>query len=497
MLFNSYDFILFFLPITLGAFFALARWSHRAAAAWLALASLFFYGWWNPQFVVLLVGSILFNYACGYALSRTRGSSRAKPILTTAVAVNLVLLGYWKYTNFFIVTLNALTGHYLNVAEIVLPLGISFFTFTQIAFLVDAYRGIAAEYNMVHYLLFVSYFPHLIAGPIIHHKSVMPQFAADETYRAQSWNFATGMLMFGIGLAKKVLLADSFAEYSSPIFNGAHAGLQPNVVVAWTGALAYTGQIYFDFSGYSDMAIGISRMIGVELPLNFNSPYKSVNIIEFWRRWHMSLSSFLRDYLYIPLGGNRHGTLRRQANLITTMLLGGLWHGASWTFVIWGGLHGIFLVMNHGWQGLVQRADFGARIDTPMGRALARILTMVCVIVGWVFFRAETFESAVRVLQGMISLDPVFSGKTFGVSFAELYKGYLVPPDSFTYVVSLLGLGLLIAGFLPNTQELLKRVPLDSDPTRYGTIGAMTFLIFLLAAISASRGVSEFIYYNF
>jgi alginate O-acetyltransferase complex protein AlgI len=497
MLFTSSEFILFYLPVTFGAFFALARWSHKAAAAWLGLSSLFFYGWWNPHFVVLLVGSILFNYACGTALTRARGSPRAKQILAFSVATNLLLLGYWKYTNFLIGTISALTGDHINVASIVLPLGISFFTFTQIAFLVDAYRGIASEYNLVHYLLFVSYFPHLIAGPIIHHKQVMPQFAVDQTYHAQSWNFATGMLMFGIGLAKKVALADSFAEYSSPVFDGARAGLQPNAVVAWTGALAYTGQIYFDFSGYSDMAIGISRMIGVELPLNFNSPYKAVNIIEFWRRWHMSLSSFLRDYLYIALGGNRHGTIRRHINLLTTMLLGGLWHGANWTFVLWGGLHGIFLVINHAWQGIAQRAGLRARIDSPIGRALARMLTMVCVIAAWVFFRAGTFESAARVLQGMISLDPVLSGAWSSLGFADLYKGYLVPPDSFTYVASLFGIGFLIVGFLPNSQELLKRIPLRSNAARYGTIGAMTFFILLLAAISASRGVSEFIYYNF
>ena len=497
MLFNSWQFILFYLPITLGAFFAFARYSHRIAAAWLALASLVFYGWWNPHFVPLLVGSVLFNYAVGLALSRTRGSQHRSLIFATAIVANLLLLGYWKYTNFLISTFDALSGRQLALAEIVLPLGISFFTFTQIAFLVDVYRGIAREYSFVHYLLFVSYFPHLIAGPIIHHKQVMPQFGADETYRANSLNFARGMLMFAIGLAKKALLADSFAEYSSPVFDGAAGGLHPNFIVAWTGALAYTGQIYFDFSGYSDMAIGLSRMIGVELPLNFNSPYKSVNIIEFWRRWHMSLSAFLRDYLYIPLGGNRHGAVRRQVNLLTTMLLGGLWHGANWTFVVWGGLHGIFLVTNHAWRSATQRGDLRARIDTPIGRALGRLLTLLCVIAAWVFFRAVNFESAWRILHGMAAVGPMLATRFSDLIFADIYKGFLIPPDSFGYVAGLLGVGVLIAGFLPNSQELVRRAPMGSEATRYATIGAMTFIIFLLAAISASRGVSEFIYFNF
>jgi alginate O-acetyltransferase complex protein AlgI len=497
MLFNSWQFILLFLPITLGAFFVFARLSHRVAAAWLAFASLVFYGWWNPHFLPLLVGSILFNYAGGVALSRTGRSRRRTLIFATAIAANLLLLGYWKYTNFLINTFNALSVHQLAVAHIVLPLGISFFTFTQIAFLVDVYRGIAREYNFVHYLLFVSYFPHLIAGPIIHHKQVMPQFAANETYRANSSNFGRGMLMFAIGLAKKALLADSFAEYSSPVFDGAASGLHPNFIVAWTGALAYTGQIYFDFSGYSDMAIGLSRMIGVELPLNFNSPYKSGSIIDFWRRWHMSLSAFLRDYLYIPLGGNRHGAARRQVNLLTTMLLGGLWHGANWTFVVWGGLHGIFLVTNHLWRSATQRRDLRAWIETTPGRALGRVLTMLCVIAAWVFFRAVNFDSAWRILHGMTALGPVVAGGFTDLVFAEIYKGFLVPPDSFGYVVGLLGVGVVIAGFLPNSQELVKRAPMDSEAGRYAAIGALAFIIFLLAAISDSRGVSEFIYFNF
>lgn len=338
MLFNSYSFIFLFLPITFAGFFLIARIGHRLAALWLALASIFFYGWWDSRYVALLLASIALNYSAGYLISRVRADNPqtrwASLLLWGGVGGNLVLVGYFKYADFFIGTANVLTGWHWALMHVVLPLGISFFSFTQIAFLVDAYRGLAKEYNPIHYLLFVTYFPHLIAGPVLHHKQMMPQFHRRETYRFDIGNVNTGLTIFTIGLCKKVLLADQFALYANPVFDAVAAGGQANTVEAWVAALSYTLQLYFDFSAYSDMAIGLSKLFNVDLPVNFNSPYKALNITDFWRRWHMTLSTFLRDYLYIPLGGNRHGQVRRYVNLAATMVLGGLWHGANWTFVL-------------------------------------------------------------------------------------------------------------------------------------------------------------------
>lgn len=299
MLFNSYSFIFGYLPVTLVGFFLLGRSSHRLAALWLAAASLLFYGWWNPVYVLLVMASISINYAFGYKIghARIRSEHKAKMMLTGAVVTNLGLLVYFRYANFFIVNVSQLTGAELNVVNIVMPLGISFFTFTQIAFLVDVYRGIVREYNFIHFVLFVTYFPHLIAGPVLHHKQMMPQFGNAGTYRISLENINIGLTIFIAGLTKKVLLADQFALYANPVFDVVAQGGEPKLLEAWIGSLAYTLQLYFDFSGYSDMAIGLSRMFNVKLPLNFDSPYKSRNIIEFWRRWHMTLSTFLRDYL--------------------------------------------------------------------------------------------------------------------------------------------------------------------------------------------------------
>jgi len=390
MLFNSYIFIFAFLPIVLWGFFQIGKTSHALASLWLAAASLFFYGWWDIRYVGLLLASIAFNYAAGYVIghrvarqSVSQSVSQSKILLASAIGVNLILLGYFKYANFFVTNLNHLSGSSLSLGEIILPLGISFFTFTQIAFLVDTYQGKVKEFNFVHYTLFVTYFPHLIAGPVLHHKEMMPQFAQRNVCKLNWDNVAVGLSIFVLGLAKKVLIADSLAEFPTPIFSAVAAGGQPMLFEAWIGALSYTLQLYFDFSAYSDMAIGISLMFNVRLPMNFNSPYKATNIIDFWRRWHMTLSRFLRDYLYIPLGGSRHGKFRRYLNLFITMLLGGLWHGAGWTFVIWGALHGFYLMVNHAWRGFKQKMGWGD--GGRLARFGAGALTFLAVVVGWVF----------------------------------------------------------------------------------------------------------------
>jgi len=305
MLFNSYEFIFLYFPIVVFVFFGIAKKNYWLAALWLALASLFFYGWWNPQFVLLLTISVLFNYSVGLSVSKLRTYKNSSAFIITffGISLNLFLLIYYKYFNFFIQSVNEVSGSRFQFEDIVLPLGISFFTFTQIAFLVDTYKGIVKEYNFGHYLLFVTYFPHLIAGPVLHHKQMMPQFSKSETYTPNWENIGIGLTFFSIGLAKKVLIADSFSDYASPVFNLSAKGIETSLFTSWVGALAFTFQLYFDFSGYSDMAIGLAKIMGIDLPNNFNSPYKAQNIIEFWRRWHITLSNFLRDYLYIPLGG--------------------------------------------------------------------------------------------------------------------------------------------------------------------------------------------------
>ena len=411
MLFNSYGFIFLYLPAVLLGFFWLARTSHAFAAGWLVMASLFFYGYWNPAYIGLLLCSIASNYAFGLWIAKAgvrkeAGSKRL--LLIVAINVNLLLLAYYKYTNFFLATFNSIAGAQWSVGEIILPLGISFFTFTQIAFLVDTYQGKVKEYNFIHYALFVTYFPHLIAGPVLHHKDMMPQFAHVSTFRI-NWNHvATGLLLFTLGMCKKVLWADSLAPFATAVFDGVRYGMTmdmpPTMYEAWAGALAYTLQIYFDFSGYTDMALGIALMFNIRLPINFNSPYKSTSIIEFWRRWHITLSAFLRDYLYIPLGGNRHGKLRRYINLMATMLLGGLWHGAGGTFVIWGVLHGVYLTINHLWREAVA-GRFLCRFPDWMGALAGGALTFIAVVSAWVVFRSNDMAQALVILKAMFGIE--------------------------------------------------------------------------------------------
>jgi alginate O-acetyltransferase complex protein AlgI len=499
MLFNSYPFLVAFFPLTLVAFFVIGRFSHALAAAWLAFASLCFYAYWSIAAVPLLVASICLNYWFGLALtpgSAADGSRRRR--LFAVVAINLGVLAYFKYANFFIGNLNwALDGaslprlHALNV---VLPIGISFFTFTQIAFLVDCYEGKVLERKFVHYLLFVSYFPHLISGPVLHHGQMMPQFRRAETYRLLTGNILTGLFSVAVGLAKKVLLADEFSQYASPVFDAARDGHPIGFVAAWTAALAYTLQIYFDFSGYTDMAIGLSRMLGIDLPLNFNSPYKAGSIIDFWRRWHMSLSQFLRDYLYFRLGGNRLGAARRHANLMATMLLGGLWHGASWTFVVWGGLHGSYLLVNHAWRSMAPRLPRPGKTGAAVGRCAGFGLTFLGVVVAWIFFRSTTFDGAARLLHGMFDVGAASCGAN---CFDQAFKGIAVPPTSLGYLAGFLSIGFAIVWLMPTTQSSTARLREVGGSAAWMAAGALLFLISSLAVVNASHQSSEFIYFNF
>lgn len=522
MLFNSYEFIFLFLPLTFFGFFALARWNHRAAAAWLVAASFFFYGWWNPRYVLLLAASILFNFGAGTSIQRLLRQDKprtAKLALALGVTANLLLLAYYKYANFFATNVNAAFGTHWMIGAIVLPLGISFFTFTQIAFLADAAQGKVREYNLVHYALFVTYFPHLIAGPVLHHAEMMPQFGRRETYRMGWENLAVGLTIFFIGLFKKTVLADGIAPHARTVFDAAAAGTPLPLLDAWSGVLAYTLQLYFDFSGYSDMAIGLSRLFGVVLPLNFSSPYKAANIIDFWRRWHMTLSRFLRDYLYISLGGNRKGVARRYVNLLVTMLLGGLWHGANWTFVIWGGLHGLYLMVNHGWHALRRRLGWTPRHPrSRYGRIAAAALTFIAVVVAWVFFRASSLDAALIMLKGMagahgIELPFEWLGRwgrvgewlsQHGVRFKD------TPTSAGAPVLRWIAGGLAFVWLLPNTQQLMERFnpALDyrADPEarpsalRWKPTPAWTafgVLVAFFALLYMATELSEFIYFQF
>ncbi|MEW6593811.1 MAG: MBOAT family protein [Thermodesulfobacteriota bacterium] len=515
MLFNSYTFIFGYLPVVIGIFFLVARCSHQLAAAWLAAASLFFYGWWSPRFVLLLLGSVGFNFAMGYAIARQRlrqpSSVQVKALLMVAVGGNVALLAYFKYVNFFIATANDLWRAGWTFADIILPLGISFYSFTQIAYLVDVYRGLAREYNPLHYLLFVTYFPHLIAGPILHHKQMMPQFGQREIYRPHAENLTVGLTIFAIGLFKKTVIADHFALYATPVFDLAAANGRLPLLEAWVGALAYTFQLYFDFSGYSDMAVGLSWMFNISLPLNFNSPYKATSIIEFWRRWHMTLSAFLRDYLYIPLGGNRQGKMRRYVNLLVTMVLGGLWHGANWTFVFWGGLHGIYLLLNHGWRVVYDKLRLP---PLPGSTVVAGALTFVAVVIAWVPFRSASLGAAVNLLSGMFGFHGVVLPTRFASSLHMLQEfgvqfggGSLALP--WLDVVLWTAAGLAIVWLFPNTQQWMEgNFPGDGNRSATGVLGmACRFRpglrhgfvvgVLLLFALVALDKPGEFLYFQF
>ncbi len=417
-------------------------------------------------------------------------------------------------SRWFLSSANALLGTEWPLLGILLPIGISFFTFTQIAFLADAYVGKVNECRFIYYVLFVTYFPHLIAGPVLHHREMMPQFDEDRNYRFDSANIAIGLTIFAIGLAKKVLLADNLSVYVSPLFSPQAS--DPSLLAAWGGALAYTFQLYFDFSGYSDMAIGLSRLFGVRLPLNFASPYKAFDITEFWRRWHMTLSRFLRDYLYIPLGGNRHGAWRRHFNLLTTMVLGGLWHGAGLNFVIWGALHGIFLIINHAWRELC--AGLSLRLPVWLSRGGGWLLTFACVVFAWVYFRAPDIASANRVVLGMsgaygLALPDAIASRLGsiwpileGMGMSSFLGGGSTFVENWAWVI----LAALVAFFCPNTQEIMARhepalaekgaLLVPSHPYfewRFGRRHAVLAGFLLAVGILALSRPTEFLYFQF
>lgn len=489
MLFNSYLYILLFLPLTIFGYFTLCRLRLLVAAkSWLVFASLAFYSYWNPIYLTLILASMLVNYAIGSVLSsqetdRLLRSVPRKAVLIAAVVANLSLLGYYKYADFFLKNFNTLTGSEFQSLRLILPLAISFFTFQQIAYLVDSFKRETVEYDFLNYCLFVTFFPQLIAGPIVHHKEMMPQFARTRNAVVNWKNVCAGLLVFSLGLFKKVILADSFAVWATVGFDQA---LSLNFFEAWLVSLSYTLQLYYDFSGYTDMAIGSALLFNIRLPLNFNSPYKAGDIQDFWRRWHMTLSRWLRDYLYVPLGGNRKGPVRTYVNLFLTFLLGGLWHGAGWTFVLWGAMHGGGTAFHKFWQTR----------NLKLPRWAGWSITLLFVHCAWVFFRAQTFDDAVKVFRGMfgfggivwpdklLTLVPALqdSGLQFGEALQNVGGG--------SHAVFMVVIFCAVALFGKNSMELADCL----KPSRMTLLFAL--VMFLFGVLRLSR-ITEFLYFNF
>ena len=460
MLFNSFVFLFVFLPVVLVGFYGLGpKIRNSYIVFWLFLCSLFFYGWWKPGYLILLCISIVVNYFIS-----KQAMQRKKSFLVTGITFNLTILFFYKYADFFIFNVNVLSNSSILYLDWALPLGISFYTFQQIAYLVDCYKGFRVETNFISYGLFVSFFPQLIAGPIVHHKEMMTQFRSPFLTRVNYENLSKGFFIFMMGLAKKVVLADSFGLLADKGYGNIS---MLSAKEAWITSLSYSLQLYFDFSGYSSMAIGLGLLFNIKLPQNFNSPYKSASIQEFWRNWHITLSRFLRDYVYIPLGGNKVSSLRTNANLIITFLLGGIWHGAGWTFIIWGLLHGSALVVYRYWK----------KVGVESPTFISILLTFFFVNATWVFFRAEDFQDAMALLSTM-----------FHFSVAGSPDFYLVS-NLYNLPLWLAGITLL---FLPSDMQLGHQM----KPTL--GYGIATVLLFLLNMIFLNSVVqTDFLYFDF
>ncbi len=486
MLFNSYEFIFLFLPISFFIYFYLNK-KHltEVSKGFLVFASLFFYSWWNIAYLPLILVSMLFNYVTGNQLSRYEQKKKCcskKALLTFGIVVNLGLLGYYKYSDFFIENLNTVFDTDISLLHLALPLAISFYTFQQIAYLVDSYRGETKEYDFLNYAVFVTFFPQLIAGPIVHHAEMMPQFATMRNKVINYHNIALGLFIFSIGLFKKVVIADTFAVWAT---NGFDVAEKLNMAEAWAASLSYTFQLYFDFSGYTDMAIGIALLFNITLPINFNSPYKATSIQDFWRRWHMTLSRFLKDYVYIPLGGNRKGEARTYVNLFTTFLLGGIWHGAGWTFVFWGALHGVALMMHRAWHKL------GLKLPT----LLAWFITFNFINITWVFFRAKEWDDALKVLHGMffgtIVLPAALESKlTFLKHYGVEFGGYFAALKASPYMPVWLVSGFILTLLFRNSVQQI-------DNLKISVVTVCFSALLFVAAVLSMNHVSEFLYFNF
>ncbi len=484
MLFNSYIFVLVFLPLCMIGYFGCSHFGKGTyGQVFLLGMSLWFYGYFHVEYLFIIVFSILCNYGFYVLLGRSSGSGRRKWLLVGALMLNVGILFYYKYFNFFLENVNGIFGRNFALTSILLPLGISFFTFQQLSFVIDAYKGEVPAYRFLDYACFVTYFPQLIAGPIVTHDELIPQFMDEERKRFRWDNFVRGMYLFALGLSKKVLIADTFG-------NGVNWGFanigELDSTNGFLVMLFYTIQIYFDFSGYCDMAVGLGRMMNLELPLNFHSPYRAASITEFWDRWHMTLTRFFTRYVYIPLGGSRKGTVRTCRNVMLVFLVSGLWHGADWTFVLWGACHGICSVLTRLCKGILERIP----------RAVRWLGTFLFLNVTWVLFRADSIGDAARLLGKLLELDfgPVNGSLTAGFYLPECgLLDSLIPftricPEFFLIVFTAAALFLLFG--VRNAYEKMKAF----EPE----LGRLLLTALLLVwCICSFSGVSTFLYFNF
>ena len=500
MLFNSIEFIFIFLPITFALFYFSVKYTNvRIGLFVLSIASLFFYGYWNLPCLFLLIASISTNYLISKILiSKQPNKITRRIILYSGVILNLSLIGFFKYYNFFLENINYVINSDLSFKDIILPLGISFFTFQQIIYIIDSYNGKIQSTSFLEYLLYISFFPQLIAGPIVKPEQMLPQLLNYNPQTIHSEKVLNGIVYFLLGLFKKVVIADTFSMYIRKPFAVAENGVDLSFIESLYATLGYTFQIYFDFSGYCDMAIGLGFLFGVTLPTNFNSPYKAHSIISFWRNWHITLSNFLKDYIYIPLGGNRNGKIRQRVNLLITMFIGGLWHGASWTFVFWGTLHGVYLIINHTFIAILKFLHLDSIRKNFIYSTLAWIITFSSVAFAWIFFRASTFAGAMQIIKGLFSFD-IKLPATIVALFPTILKPYITPVGTLTYAgnasisgllfeTALIIISFLIVFFTPNIPEL-------SDRKKYILI-IITFYLSLQKVLFCLEE-SEFIYFQF
>lgn len=454
MLFNTAEFIFIFLPLAVGVHFVAARKGMTAAIVATTFSSLFFYAWWNPPYVLLPILSIVGNFFVARAIV-SLSEPGARRLMLAGVAANLLVLGYFKYEDFFIAIIEARTPHPPHV-----PLALSFTTFVQIAFLVHVWQK-RAPVDFRRYAMFVSFFPHLIAGPIVRWNDLGPQIADRARYKVDFNNVAIGLTVFTFGLAKKVIVADGLAPHVAPVFDAAALGEPVTAFAAWGAALAYSAQLYFDFSGYCDMAVGLGLLFNLRLPINFAAPLRSTSIIDFWRRWHITLSNFLRDFVYVPLGGSKCGPVRQSFNLIATLVLGGLWHGANWTFVAWGAFNGVLLVLNHAWRSLR-----GRRQPTRLGLFAGWCATFAAFAVGMAMFRSADFAAMRHMLAAMAGFGggPQSAGHiAVDADRWIIYKGYVsrsfvqhLAGQNWSMVATLgTAVALAIALFVPDTMEFV------------------------------------------
>ena len=481
MLFNSAEFLFLFLPSVFAGYFGLLRLrAYQAAKIWLLGASLFFYSYWELSYLPLLLGSILFNFCAGQLLhQQSYNRSVRMTILAFAVTANIGFLGYYKYADFLIENVNLLFGTEFVLLNLLLPLAISFFTFQQIAYLVDSYRGQVEERNLLDYAIFVSFFPQLIAGPIVHHKQMMPQFAKIRESRINYRNIFVGLLLLGIGLFKKTVIADQFQPWVAAGYADTE-GL--SMIATWALSLGFTMQLVFDFTAYSDMAIGIGLLFNIRLPINFYSSLKATNIRQFWERWHLTLTAFLRDYVYIPLGGNRKGFARANVNIFIVFMVAGIWHGSGWNFIMWGVLQGAANVLYRIWKAN----------DLSMHPLLGWFLTFNFINIICVYFRAPTFADSTNVLKGMIGLNGIAPD---GIAIGEIWSTplstlFLELRADWQILVWLAAAFVLALG-TRNAMEIARTARLNARTALY------TGFLIGVSVLTTFDRQDEFIYFNF